>query len=116
LKVIDENTRIRIRCQGYGSADPNPYKKCHGSATLINSISRRKGKYVSYLLNFSVYGRKENAELRARVADLEARGSLTSDRGSLTSTNNSLQDTEGNLPPLAPLELPHFDFNVKSTD
>ncbi len=55
--------------------------------------------------------------MRARVADLEARGSLTSVRGSLTSANNnSLQDTEGNLPPLAPLELPHFDFNVKYAD
>jgi hypothetical protein len=24
--------------QRYGSADPDPYQKCHGSATLINSV------------------------------------------------------------------------------
>ena len=47
----------------------------------------------------------------AEVAELEAGVSKT------TLTNlesSSLQDPE--LPPLAPLELPHFDFNIKPLD
>lgn len=68
--------------------------------------------------------KRENCELRAKISDLETEASL-SRRGpmstpsypphSITSTPTSiikLQDS-GHLPPLAPLELPTFDYNNK---
>jgi hypothetical protein len=48
LKVTDENSRIRsrirIRLLEILIRDPNPYQKCHGSATLPNTV----GKANSY--------------------------------------------------------------------
>jgi hypothetical protein len=63
--------------------------------------------------------KKENSELRARVSDLEAERTV---RAIQTPSNTSLdpmprqdllQDS-GHLPPLAPLELPDFDYGLPS--
>ncbi len=60
LKVTDKNSRIRsrirvrsrfrIRSQRDGSADPDPYQKCHGSATLIEGMVICNTR-VLYILN-----------------------------------------------------------------
>jgi hypothetical protein len=33
--LLDEKTRIQIRSQWYGSADPDPVLKCHESTTVL---------------------------------------------------------------------------------
>jgi hypothetical protein len=64
-----------------------------------------------------VWFRKENAELRARVAELEAGGASKAGPAMMKiNLQSSLQDSEGMLPPLAPLELPHFDFGIMPKD
>ena len=63
--------------------------------------------------------RKENADLKAQIADLEAervaRGQPVALAAQPVSVmlEGALQDSQ-TLPPLAPLELPHFDFSVNT--
>jgi len=60
--------------------------------------------------------RKENAELKSRVADLEAEKCARNAAPPVSIMfEDALQDSAGDLPPLAPLEVPHFDFSVNET-
>merc|ERR1719341_588747 len=84
--------------------------------------------------------RKENADLKARIADLEAERAAKLTIGAAGGQSveihvisqqqqqpqvtqhaqqpvasllgGAMQESQADLPPLAPLELPHFDFNV----
>ena len=57
--------------------------------------------------------RKENADLKARISDLEAEKSkkIAAPPPVSVIREGVLHDS-GHLPPLAPLELPQFDFSV----
>ena len=84
--------------------------------------------------------RKENADLKARIADLEAERAAKLTVGAACGQTveinvidqqqeqpqvtqqahqpvasllgGAMHESQADLPPLAPLELPHFDFNV----
>ena len=68
--------------------------------------------------------KKENGELRARISDLEAERNMQQQRegGNPSALNLGLQrqvaqdllQDSGHLPPLAPLELPDFDYGASS--
>ena len=64
--------------------------------------------------------RKENAELKSRIADLEAEKTARKQSAPVQillegGLQGGLQDS-GHLPPLAPLELPLFDFSVHQAE
>jgi len=63
--------------------------------------------------------KRENAELRSRVSDLEAEKRVmlgTQPHNNQTVVVTGLLQDSGHLPPLAPLELPEFDYGSTASD
>jgi len=90
---------------------------------LSTANNHLRGMVEAMFAELETY-KKENGELRARISDLEAERNLQQQRGggSPSALNLGLQrqvaqdllQDSGHLPPLAPLELPDFDYGASS--
>ena len=86
---------------------------------LSTANNHLRGMVEAMFAELETY-KKENSELKARVSDLEAERTLRERTLAARSTlvleprQDLLQDS-GHLPPLAPLELPEFDYGESTT-
>jgi len=90
---------------------------------LSTANNHLRGMVEAMFAELETY-KKENGELRARISDLEAERNMQQQRegGSPSALNLGLQrqvaqdllQDSGHLPPLAPLELPDFDYGASS--
>jgi len=90
---------------------------------LSTANNHLRGMVEAMFAELETY-KKENGELRARISDLEAERNMQQPRGggSPSALNLGLQrqvaqdllQDSGHLPPLAPLELPDFDYGASS--
>lgn len=86
---------------------------------LSTANNHLRGMVEAMFAELETY-KKENSELKARVGDLEAERTAraippTSGLGLEDMTRQDLLHDSGHLPPLAPLELPDFDYSLTST-
>ena len=89
---------------------------------LSTANNHLRGMVEAMFAELETY-KKENGELRARISDLEAERNMQQRGGASPPALNLglqrqaaqdlLQDS-GHLPPLAPLELPDFDYGASS--
>lgn len=73
-----------------------------------------RGMVETMFLELEAY-KKENNDLKAKIADLEAERLAAWKNPGLTPVSVMLDgalNDSGQLPPLAPLELPNYDFSV----
>lgn len=89
---------------------------------LSTANNHLRGMVEAMFAELETY-KKENGELRARISDLEAERNMQQrEGGSPPALNLGLQrqvaqdllQDSGHLPPLAPLELPDFDYGASS--
>ena len=91
---------------------------------LSTANNHLRGMVEAMFAELETY-KKENGELRARISDLEAERVMHQRGGGSPPALNlgSLQQRQvgqdllqdsGHLPPLAPLELPDFDYGASS--
>ena len=89
---------------------------------LSTANNHLRGMVEAMFAELETY-KKENGELRARISDLEAERNMQQrGDGSPPASNLGLQrqvaqdllQDSGHLPPLAPLELPDFDYGASS--
>jgi len=91
---------------------------------LSTANNHLRGMVEAMFAELETY-KKENSELRARVSDLEAERGVMERQAMpvrreveelLGRQERDLLHDSGHLPPLAPLELPEFDYGPSSSD
>merc|ERR1712126_66845 len=88
---------------------------------LSTANNHLRGMVEAMFAELETY-KKENAELKSKLSELEAaKGESrvippSSELGLEDMTRQDLLHDSGHLPPLAPLELPDFDYNIPSTN
>lgn len=91
---------------------------------LSTANNHLRGMVEAMFAELETY-KKENSELRARVSDLEAERGVLERQAMpvrreveelLGRQGQDLLHDSGHLPPLAPLELPEFDYGPSSSD
>ena len=87
---------------------------------LSTANNHLRGMVEAMFAELETY-KRENGELRARISDLETERSLqqrgcgsppTLNLGLQRQVAEDLLQDSGHLPPLAPLELPEFDYGT----